>query len=159
MIWAMVIPRSLLIVAALAVAMSAFAQSGQKSFGQGKPGGPLLSRTELRACFTQRDRLREQADAAQRERDELDREKAEVVQQGSALKEQLATLDRTNAEAVNKYNADAVERDRRIDALEAKINEFNRKAEALQAERTGFSKQCDNRRYDERDELAIKNGK
>jgi predicted RNase H-like nuclease (RuvC/YqgF family) len=154
--------RHLLVAAALGLAASvpALAQSGaQKSFGQGKAGGPLLTRAELRACFTQRDRLREQADAAQRDRDEVEREKAEVVQQGNTLKEQLAALDRTNAEAVAKHNADAAERDRRIDALETRINEFNRRTEALQAERTSFSKQCDNRRYDERDEAAIKSGK
>jgi predicted RNase H-like nuclease (RuvC/YqgF family) len=163
MIGFMSISRPLLFSAALGVAgasMPALAQSSaQKSFGQGKASGRLLTRAELRACFTQRDRLRDQADAAQRERDELDREKAELVQQGNALKEQLAALDRDNAEAVAKYNADAAERDRRIDAFEAKIPEFNRKAEALQAERSSFSKQCDNRRYDELDEAAIKNGK
>lgn len=126
-------------------------------FGQGK--GKLLTREELRACLTQQDRIRTDNEAAARERDQLEKEKGELVQQGQALKDQLATLDRTNAEAVAKFNEASAERDKRIDAFEARMPVFNAKVEALQKTRQSFSEQCDNRRYDEDDEIAIRKGK
>ena len=78
---------------------------------------------------------------------------------GNALKEQLAALDRTSQEAVDRYNAQAAERDKRIDAFEARMPPFNEKVENLANERAAFSKRCDNRRYDELDEIAIRKGK
>ena len=78
---------------------------------------------------------------------------------GQSLKEQLAALDRSSQEAVDQYNGRAAARDQRIDALEARMAPFNARVEAVAAERAAFGKRCDNRRYDERDEIAIKNGK
>ncbi len=158
-------PRTLLpaLAAALCLASTtpaAHAQAGAaRSFGQGKAGGPLLSRAELRACFAQQDRIRAQNETAARERELLDKERTELVQQGNALKEQLAALDRTSQEAVDKYNAQAVQRDQRIDALEARMPAFNEKLEALANERDAFSRRCENRRYDELDEIAVRKGK
>ena len=131
----------------------------QGSFGSGKPGGPLLTRDELRACFALQDRIRTESDAAARERDALEQEKAEVVRQGDALKERLATLDRSSQEAVDQYNADARARDQRIDALEARLTPFNQKAVALAADRATWGRSCENRRYDEIDEIQIQRGK
>jgi chromosome segregation ATPase len=147
----------LLVFTALSGAQTAPAKQGR--FGQGKVSGPLLTRTELRACFAQQERIHSQGEVATREREVLDREKADLVRQGEALKEQLAALDRSSQEAVDKYNAQAAERDRLIDAFEARMPAFNAKVEALQAERDGFAKRCENRRYDELDEFAIKRGK
>ena len=130
-----------------------------RSFGKGKASGPILTRTELRACLAQQDRVRAQNEAAAREREVLDKEKAELVQQGDALKEQLAALDRSSQEAVDKYNAQAAERDQRIDAFEARMPAFNEKLQAFANEREAFARRCDNRRYDELDEIAIRKGK
>jgi hypothetical protein len=131
----------------------------QRGFGKAKPGVPLLTRAELRACFDLQDRIRLGNESAMREREVLDKEKAEIVQQGTVLKEQLAVLDRTSQEAVDKYNAEAVERDKRIDAFEARMAPFNQKVEALAADREAWVKRCDNRLYDEIDEIQIKRGK
>jgi hypothetical protein len=130
-----------------------------RGFGQGKAGGPMLTRAELRDCLAQQDRIRTQNEAAAREREVFDTEKAELVQQGHALKEQLAVLDRTSQEAVDGYNTQAAERDRRIEAFEARMPAFNEKAQALTAERDAFAKRCGSRRYDERDEIAIRKGR
>jgi DNA repair exonuclease SbcCD ATPase subunit len=159
------LPR-ILLAASVAVAAPALVQAQTAkprpakktaAFGQGK--GLLLTRAELRACLDLQERVRTQNDAANREREQLDHEKSEIVQQGQTLKEQLGTLDRTNAEAVAKYNEAATDRDKRIDAFEARMGPFNEKVEALQKEREAFVRQCDNRRYDEDDEIAIRKGR
>jgi chromosome segregation ATPase len=131
----------------------------QGSFGTAKASGPLLTRAELRACFEQQERIRDQNEAAAREREQFDREKADLVQRGAALKEQLDTLDRSSQEAVDRYNAQAADRDRRIDAFEARMPALDARVEALRAERAAFAKACENRRYDERDEVAIRKGR
>lgn len=159
----------LLVVAALSAAVPTVALSQSTpakpakppaktgAFGQGK--GRVLTREELRSCMAQQDRIRSQNEAAARERETLEKEKAEIVQDGQALKERLAALDRANQEAVTQYNESVAARDKRIDAFEARMPEFNGKVEALQKEREAFAGQCDNRRYDEDDEIAIRKGK
>lgn len=124
-----------------------------------KSGGPLLTRAELRACMAQQDRIRELSAATVRERELLDKEKAELVAKGEALKAQLETLDRSDPVAVERYNAEATGRDQRIDAFEARMPPFNAKVEALAAERESLRSRCENRRYDELDEIQIKRGK
>lgn len=149
--------------AALGLSTQAAAQTAPKpsqgTFGQGKGSGPLLTRAELRQCLAQQENLRKSDDELRRERQALDDEKAELVRLGTELKEQLAALDRSSQEAVDQYNARAAARDQRIDVLEARMTPFNARVEAAAAERASFGKRCDNRRYDERDEIAIKNGK
>jgi hypothetical protein len=159
---------SLIVLAATLFAASAVsaqttaqtpAKPAQGSFGQGKGSGPLLTRAELRQCLSQQDSLRTSDEELRRERQALDNEKSELVRLGTELKEQLAALDRSSQEAVDQYNGRAAARDQRIDALEARMAPFNARVEAVAAERAAFGKRCDNRRYDERDEIAIKNGK
>lgn len=151
------------LAAALSAAFTVSAQTAAKppqgSFGQGKGSGALLTRAELRQCLSQQDSLRKSDDELRRERQALDDEKGALVRLGAELKEQLAMLDRSSQEAVDQYNARAAARDQRIDALEARMTPFNARVEAIAAERASFGKRCDNRRYDERDEIAIKNGK
>jgi hypothetical protein len=153
----------LALTAAIVLSSAAQAQtasrSGQGSFGQGKGGGPLLTRAELRECMAAQDSIRKNEEAARRERQALDDEKAELVRLGAQLKDQLAAVDRSSQEAVDQYNALAAARDQRIDGLEARMTPFNARVEALQSERLAFARRCENRRFDERDEIAIKNGK
>ena len=125
----------------------------------GKPAAPLLTRDELRTCMAQQGRIRTERDEVNRLRGAIETEKAELVRSGEALKAQLEALDRSSQEAVDRYNEAASSRDRAIDAFEARTTEFNRRAEALQGEMDGYAKACENRRFDEKDEIAIKNGK
>jgi hypothetical protein len=142
----------------LATAATAAAQTAVPKGGK-KPAGPLLTRAELRACFAQRDLIRDRNEALVRERAELDKERSELVALGDSLKSRLETMDRADPMAVSLYNADAGERDRRIDAFEARMPPFNERAEALARERESWSRRCDNRHYDELDEIAIRRGK
>ncbi|KNZ30944.1 MAG: hypothetical protein AD742_19975 [Methylibium sp. NZG] len=132
----------------------------QGSFGvKSKAGGPLLSRAELRECMARDERVRTQAAATVKLQAQLDQEKAEVTRLGATLKAQMEALDRTNAEAVNAYNEQAQAFDKRVDAYNAGTPAFNAKVETLQREREAFAKGCENRRFDEKDEIAIRNGK
>ena len=129
------------------------------AFGPGKASGPLLTRAELRECLATNERMRVGSEAAGPEREQIERDKNELIRQGAELKAQLETLDRTSQEAIEQYRARAIERDRAIDALEARTAVFNQKVETLQADKANFARRCENRRFDELDASAIRAGK
>ena len=159
MLIALIRTAVLLIAVALPLAHAADPPK-QGSFGvKSKAGGPLLTRAELRDCMARQERVRAQGDATVKAQAEFEAEKAEVTRLGAALKEQLAALDRTSAEAVAAYNEQAQAFDKRVDDYNAATPAFNAKVDALKNEREAFAKRCENRRFDELDEIAIKNGK
>ena len=146
--------------AALIVSAQAAEPAQQGSFGvKSKAGGPLLTRAELRDCMSRDRKVRSLGDDMVKLQAEMDKEKTEVTRVGAALKEQLDALDRSNAEAVNAYNEQALAFDKRVDAYNAGTPAFNAKVDALKSERQAFAKGCENRRFDEKDEIAIRNGK
>jgi hypothetical protein len=128
-------------------------------FGSGKPVGPLLSRSELRECLALRGRIKTGNESATADREQLEKEKAELLRQGEELKAQFEALDRTSVEALEQHRANALARDKAIEAFEARTGEFNARVLAIAEDRAGFSRRCDNRRFDELDEIAIRNGK
>ena len=121
-----------------------------------KPIEPVLTRDELRACMSRQDKVREQNAEAGRLQAELEREKTELLKDGEVLKADLANLDRTDADVVEAYNKRAIARDERIAAFEPRLNAFNAKVESLNAERAAYTSDCINRKYDEKDEKALK---
>jgi hypothetical protein len=148
----------LLLVLALTSALAAEpARTG--SFGKGKPGGALLTRAELRECLAVQERVRTLTAETIAAQAALDKEKAEIAQRGEQLKDKLAALDRTSAEAVDDYNAQAQAHAQRIDAYNARTPGYNAKVEALQGVRATFAKSCENRDFDEKDEIAIRKGR
>ena len=151
---------SALCVAALTAPLIATAQKvKESSFGKSKAGGPLLTRAQLRDCLAQKESLRVQGEQTLAPQAEFERDKAEIQRLGSVLKEELAVLDRSNAEAVEQYNAKAVARDKSIDDLEARAPAHNLRVQNLNAAREAFARACENRRFDETDEIAIKKEK
>jgi hypothetical protein len=139
---------------------SAPGKGGIGSLGKG-PGNslPILTRDELRTCLQQQDKLKADEDGILGEQRDLDAEKAAIAQQESALKGELAGLDRTAASAVEGYNAKAVEHERRIDAYNQRSRPFNAKVQAWQGERERWVTACSNRRYKEDDLIIIKAGR
>lgn len=131
----------------------------ESSFGKGKGSGAYLTREQLRSCLSQQARLASRDEEMLKEQAALASEKADFARSGVELNEQLAALDRTNPEVVNAYNERAAARDKGIDAYEARVPGFNERVEAARAERETFGKACDNRRYFEEDEIAIRKGK
>ena len=85
--------------------------------------------------------------------------KADITRSGDELKAKLDALDRTNSDAVTAYNDQATARDKQIDEFQSRADAFNARVEANKTEREAFGKACDNRRYFEDDEIAIRKGK
>ena len=134
-------------------------KSKEASFGKGKASGAFLTREQLRGCIAQQTRLAQQDAELQKDQAALAAAKAELASSGDALKPELEALDRTSADAVSAYNERATARDKRIDDYEARVSRFNERVEAARVEREAFGKGCDNRRYFEDDEIAIRKGK
>ena len=119
----------------------------------------LLTPAELRDCKAQEARVLTLTDEAKAEKAGIEGEKTEIGRLGTGLAEEVATLDKTSAEAVDAYNAKVEARDKRIDAYQARVTAFNLKAEAVNISRDEYAKACDQRRYDERDLNDIKRKK
>lgn len=122
-------------------------------------GDKILTPAQLRDCLAQQQKVRQQDADAEKQKESLAAEKVELARLGDALAAELAALDRTDAEAVNAYNERAQARDTRIDAYEAAIDRYNARAATLNADHDAFAKSCNNRRFLEDDETAIKKGK
>jgi hypothetical protein len=131
----------------------------EATFGKGKASGPLLTPAQLRECLATQDRLRGRSAETTREQSTLAARKADIERLGAELKGQMATLDRTSADAVAAYNAQVQARDKMIDEYQDSVPAFNTQVEALKSEQASFAKACENRRYDENDEIAIRKGK
>lgn len=149
---------ALLALSVFSLAASAAEPPRTGSFGKGKTNRPLLTRAELRECLATQDRVRQLGERIVADQAALNKEKAEITQAGAALAERLAALDRTSADAVNGYNADAQAHDRRVDAYNAGTPAFNAQVELLKDARARFAGACENRDFDEKDELAIRKG-
>jgi len=139
-----------LLAITLIVTGAAFAADKPKKEGAfGKGGGAMLTKEQLRSCMNQKAKVAQQEEDLTREQAALATTKGEIGRSGEALKAGLETLDRTNAEAVAAYN----------DQAQARVTAFNGRVEAGQADREAYAKGCENRRFFEEDELAIKKGK
>ena len=119
----------------------------------------LMTPAELRDCNAQETRVLAQTDEAQKEKASIEADKNEIARVGTSLGEEIATLDKTSAEAVAAYNAKVEARDKLIDNYQARVTAFNQKAESVNATRDAYAKACDKRRYDERDLNDIKRKK
>ena len=147
---------------ALLIALPALGADKPKpegSFGGGKATGAYLTRDQLRACISRQAKVRDEDAALQKEQAEIAALKDGIARSGDALKQQLESVDRSNAEAVAGYNDAAQARDRQIDAYQARVDAFNARVDAGNTERAAFGQACSNRRYFEEDEIAIKKGK
>ena len=147
-----------LLISICAPAPALAADRKEAAFGKGGTGA-YLTRDQLRGCLARQDKVRQQADEMTREQAALTELKAAIAKSGEQLKARLETLDRTNAEAVQAYNDEAGARDKQIDDYQARVDAYNAKVEASRAEKDAFGKGCDNRRYFEEDEIAIRREK
>ena len=150
-----------LLAGALLIAISSHAADKPKeaTFGGGKGSGAFLTKNQLRDCMAQQATVKQTSADMQAMQDKLNADKADIGKAGETLKADLEALDRTSPEAVNAYNERAVARDKRIDEYQQQVDQFNGRVDAVRAEREAFSKACENRRYFEDDEIAIRKGK
>jgi hypothetical protein len=150
-----------LLGATLFIAISGHAADKPKeaTFGGGKGGGAFLTRNQLRDCMAQQAKVKQTQAEMLAAQDKLNADKADIGKTGETLKADLESLDRTSPEAVDAYNERAVARDKKIDDYQQQVDQFNSRVDKARAEREAFSKACENRRYFEDDEIAIRKGK
>jgi len=159
--WSLAAAAAMLCVALLlGTGVARAATTSKKASADAKSAKtPLLTPAELRACLTQKEGLRAQTDDALKDKTAIDADKAEITRSGTELADQVATLDKTSAEDVDAFNARVGERDKLIDAYQAKVTAYNAKAAAVQTAKDSYEKACASRRYDERDENDLKRKK
>ena len=141
------------------MALPAAAADAPKKTTAGKGSGPYLTKSELRACLDQQDKAKHDDADLQKEQTDLAATKDRVEREGDILKQQLATIDRTKAEAVSAYNEAAKVRDAEVDTYQTRVAAFNQRIDTMKAQRAATAKNCANRRYFEEDEAAIRKGK
>lgn len=161
----MSVPRRLALLAllpALLLPLAAGAIDGKLKigvFGSGKGSGPLLTRAELRECLALNQAIRGRNEAMIKERDQIEKDKADQLREAEEMKAALDALDRSDPVAVEAIKARGVARDKALDELDAKIQAFNERVETLKGQRTRFAEHCDDRRFDQDDAAAIRAGK
>jgi uncharacterized protein (DUF3084 family) len=153
------LPTTLLALTLLATSAAFAADKPKKEGAFGKGGGAMLTKEQLRSCMSQKTKVAQQDDELTKEQGSIGAMKDEIARNGDALKAKLEALDRTNVEAVTAYNDEAQARDKQIDDYQARVTAFNTRVDAAKTERDAFSKACENRRFFEEDEIAIKKGK
>ena len=157
--------RSLMLVPLLAAALAtapalaADKPAAKKEAGFGAGKGAYLTKEELRVCLNRQTEVKAEEAAMVKEKADITGVQDELVRTGDELKQRIETLDRTNAEAVSSYNEAMLARDARIDAFQKRVDAFNARVLANQADREAFGTRCNNRRYFEEDEQAIRKGK
>ncbi len=122
-------------------------------------GDRILTSTQIKACLAKKDSLHAQVDQALKHKAQIEADKADITRSGVSLADEVAALDRTSTEAVAAYNEKVVQRDRTIDAYEARVTVYNTEAEGVKSTQDDYEKSCENRRYDERDLIDVKRKK
>jgi len=151
--------RTFLALSLLATATTFAADKPKKEGAFGKGSGPMLTKEQLRGCISLKTRVAQQEEDLTKEQAALASTKDEIVSGGDTLKARLETLDRTSAEAVAAYNEQTETRDKQIDDYQARVTAFNTRVESGKADRDAYAKGCENRRFFEEDEIAIKKSK
>ena len=150
---------ALLTFALLAASPAFGADKPKKESAFGKGGGAFLTREQLRVCLSLKARTTQHDEALTKEKAALVALKDEIGRGGDTLKAQLEALDRTNAEAVAGYNDASQARDKQIDDYQARVTAFNTQVEANKPDHEAYAKGCENRRFFEDDEIALKKSK
>ena len=150
---------SMALAACLMAAVSAQAADKPKEASFGKGTGAMLTKEQLRTCMNQKTHLGELDAELLKEQAALGTLKDDVTREGDALKAKIDTVDRTKPEAVAAFNEQAQAHDKQIDAYQTRVSAFNARVAEANTERDAHAKGCENRRYLEDDEIAIKKGK
>ncbi|HZW72137.1 MAG TPA: hypothetical protein VFF43_01265 [Caldimonas sp.] len=150
-------PRAALVAAALC-ALAAAAVAADKAKPAAKPDA-IMTPAQLKDCLDKQQRRDKATDAALKTKGEINAEKAAIDKSGTELSDAATTLDKTSEDAVNAFNDKVDERNKQIEAYEAKVAAYNRDAEGVRALGDEYAKSCANRRYDDRDLADIQRKK
>ena len=123
-----------------------------------RPIEPLLTREELRSCMALQARNRQLAQDARENQVRLTARAGRTHATRRCIAGDAATLDRTSEEAVAAYNGRVADRALRVGELERAVASFNQMAGAHEQGRVAYARDCENRKFDEKDEKAILSG-
>lgn len=110
-------PHAPMLAAAVLAALMALPVQAQKSLGGGSGSGPVMTREELRACLKQQGTLKTQVEQFDKDKAELDREKAEIQATQHAIDGERGGVQ-ASAAKINEVNV-------RTEALSRRIDEWN----------------------------------
>jgi hypothetical protein len=154
------LPPLVFLLACLVAAGTASAAEKARAAASAPPArNALLTPAQLRDCLNQKERLHAQTDDALKDKASIETDKAEIAHTATSLGDELATLDKSSAEAVDAYNGKVEQRDKLIEGYQAKVTAYNLKAETVKATKEGYERSCELRRYDERDMTDVKRKK
>lgn len=128
-------------------------------FGSGKGSGPLLTKAELKECLALQQRIAGDNDESVKERDGIERDKAEIARVSDELKTERGTVDLTQQEAVDRFNDKLRARDGMVKAWKGRVAAFNQRVESMKSDREGWARRCDGRRFDQVDEEELQKGR
>lgn len=131
------------------------AKPREGSLGGDTAAGPILTKDELRQCLAEQDRLkRETADVVANQQ-KLAKDRAEIDRVGAAIDADRSTVDLSNKEAVDAFNARLQAKARLLADYQAAAPAFNQRIDKLDSDDKAFTKNCKGRKYfeDEYDEI------
>jgi chromosome segregation ATPase len=100
------------------------AKGSQKTIGGKAASGKLMTKDELRTCFTRRDALNENARKVDADRAQLDAERVEILKEGEAIKVDRETIDKRLA-AVRDWEGRVKQHSAAIEAFNKRMAEYN----------------------------------
>lgn len=148
-------------VAAAALLLASAACAADKPLAGSAPKSkdPVISQAQLRECLAHKEALGQRNESALKTKADVTAAKTEIDRTGVEIAASQATLDRTNKDEVDTYNARIVARNALIDDYQAKAEAFNKEAEAIKTAQDSYNSACGNRRYDDRDLADIQRKK
>ena len=92
-------------------------------------------------------------------RNQLETDQVELKKNEEALRAEMDALNKANADAVTAMNARIAEHEQKVRAWNERNDALTASIEAHRTSDDRWASQCADRRYDELDEIAIKQGK
>ena len=121
--------------------------------------GPVLSKEELRVCLKDKDDILTQRAQLEKDQAVSQAERQQIIAQTQALKDAMATLDRTAPGVLDAHDAKVDAHEKRIDAWNKSHQQMLSVIDALNKKQAQWTTDCGEKRYREDDETAIKAGK
>ncbi len=119
----------------------------------------MLSKEELRVCLKDKDDILAQRAQLEKDQAASQAERQQIIAQTQALKDAMATLDRTAPGVLDAHDAKVDAHEKRIDAWNKSHQQMLSVIDTLNKKQAQWTTECGEKRYREDDEIAIKAGK
>lgn len=135
------------------------AKPREGSLGGGTATGPMLTKDELRQCIAEQDRLKQETADVVTTQQKLAKDRGEIDRASAALDADRPTVDVSNKEAVEAFNARLQAKAKLVADYQSAAPAFNQRIDKLDADDKAFTKNCKDRKYFEDEYDEIKAGK